>query len=116
MTKQKMIENILPKVKETSCYIVRTYGVSMGVGYDLNINVEMADFEIDFEAHATRQSWALLGHLRPNNPEYQYSGSCDYYKQDVCEYWEDKNKGLKEFLSRLTKDQLKYYYNKIVGV
>ena len=115
MTKQKMIESILPKVKETSCYIVRTYGVPMGVGYDLNINVKMADFEIDFEGHATRQSWASHGHLRPNNPEYQYTGSNDVYKGRVREYWSHKEGGFREFLSRMTKDQLEFYYYQIVG-
>ena len=113
MTKKQMIEEILNKVKSVDCNIVRVYGVTMGVGYDLNVSIEHDKGSFYFKAHATRASWALIGHLRPNNPQYQYTGSCDYYQEDVIKYWEH-GEGLGEYLGRFKKLDLIHLYDTIV--
>lgn len=115
MKKAEMIQSIINKVERVDCYIVRVYGVSCGVGYDLNVNLETKNDNIRLAAHALRQSWAAVGHLRPNNPYYKYSGSCDYYQKDVIKYWEsEKERALEKYFSRLNKSELTLWYESIV--
>ncbi len=106
MKKSELVERICSKVKKVDCFIERVYGVSHGVGYDLNVDVEyINDKKERIQAHAVHSCWAGLGHLRPNNPDYKYTGSCDVYKKDVCDYWDSEN-GLEEYLMRLSKSEL----------
>ena len=106
MLKKEIALKIVEGVKEIKCYIKRTYGVSHGVGYDLHVYITYANNEEKrVRAHATHGSWASAGHLRPNNPDYQYTGSCDVYKGDVIRYWETGN-GLTEYLLRFKKATL----------
>jgi len=108
MKKSEIIERIIKEVESVSCYIVRVYGVSCGVGYDMNATIRFKNGYLMMPAvHALHQSWACLGHLRPNNPHYQYTGSCDVYQSRVIEYWEKRN-GFKELLTRLDKERLEY--------
>ena len=106
MKKDEIIQKILDNVNNVECFIVRTYGVSHGVGYDLNVRVTYkSEKELIVEAHALSKSWACLGHLRPHNPVYKYTGSNDIYKEQVMNYW-DSGKGFKEYLARLLKTEL----------
>ena len=124
MTKQKMIEAIMEKVSNVTCIIGRVYGVSSGVGYDLTarIDFDQTDNEnpaalvlLVVEAHALRQTWAAPGHLRPNNPRYKYSGSCDHYQNRVLSYWESPgNPGFEEYLTRLKKDDITALYDEVL--
>lgn len=115
MTKKEMIQEIIEAVEMVDCSILRVYGVPMGVGYDLAVKLETKTDIIRLDAHATRPSWAAMGHLRPNNPYYKYTGSCDYYQEDVIKYWEHKKEyALEEYFSRMKKDQLKNWYQVIV--
>jgi len=110
MIKREMVLEILEQVEEVKCYIVRTYGVSRGVGYDLNVGVEFSGVKyLDIQAHAvsSRSSWDMPEHLRPNNPIYKYTGDCDYYKEDVMDYW-DNGRGFAGYLQRLQKPELEY--------
>jgi len=106
MKKSEVIEKIIENVKEISCYIVRIYGVSCGVGYDMNVELTFKNGLTEHQdVHAIRQSWACFGHLRPNNPRYQYTGNCDYYQEKVIKYWENGN-GFKELITRMNKEEL----------
>ena len=47
-----------------------------------------------------------VGHLRPENPYYLYSGSCDRYRERVINYWEFNFKdALREYYMRFTKPE-----------
>jgi hypothetical protein len=108
MKKSLIIDNILIKVDKINLIIHRTYGVSHGVGYDMTAYVTFDNgVELDFAAHAVPKSWDSLGHIRPNNPYYKYSGSNDVYKERVIDHWEKKN-GFKYYLERFKKQELEY--------
>ena len=114
MLKKEMVKELVEKVKITRCTVQRVYGVSFGVGYDLNVLVEFKNGKRKhLDAHATRASWDSPGHLRPNNPEYKYTGSNDVYQEQVIYHWEKKH-GFKWYLERLKKLELQYIYNQIV--
>ena len=102
MTKEQMINEILKDLKVDTAEILRVYGVCCGVGYDLQVILNTGEV---LEAHALRTSWGVPGHLRPNNPQYQYSGKCDRYQSEVIRFWKS-GYGLKEYLLRLTKKEL----------
>ena len=100
--KEQIIEEILKNIKVENANIVRVYGVPCGVGYDMYVILNTGEV---LETHALRQSWALEGHLRPNNPSYKYTGRCDNYQEEIISYW-TSGLGLKDYLKRLTIKQL----------
>jgi hypothetical protein len=109
MKKSQMIELITKEVEKIDCYIVKIYGVSWGVGYDLDIDITFkGGRKFPMQSHALSQSWALIGHLRPNNPYYKYTGSNDVYRNKVTHYWQIGN-GFAEYLGRLKKTELEVW-------
>lgn len=115
MKKSKMIESILSvKHNPEHAYISRVYGVTCGVGYDIDVTVIFQGvFTLDIEAHASRQGWAYPEHLRPNNPYYKYTGSNDVYQEEVIKYWMNGS-GFKSYLNGLKKDKLEVIYNYVM--
>jgi len=106
MKKSILIEEIVKEVVKIECYVARVYGVSCGVGYDLDVYIEFYNgSNKHIEAHAVRQSWACVNHLRPRNPMYKYSGSNDVYQDQVIKYWTD-GKAFSEYLARDLKKNL----------
>ena len=116
MVKSEMVKSFIGNVEKVECEIVKVYGVPMGIGYDMVITLTNKNGRIAFlDAHATRQSWALIGHLRPNQTVYDdYKGSNYSYKyiDSVKSYWESKN-GLFEYLLRFKKQDLQETFNTI---
>ena len=109
MLKSEIIENILDEICVESAEIVRVYGVPCGVGYDLDVLLNNGRL---LNAHATLNSWGLVGHLKPDNPPYKYTGKCDIYQDNVLRFWES-GRGLKTYLSYLKKEELLNFYNEI---
>lgn len=91
MTKKRMALKIIHEhIDSVECSIVRTYGLPHGVGYDLRIFMNRVDSKkVPFilEAHASKDSWELVGHLRPTNDTYEYTGKNDIYREDIIEHW-----------------------------
>lgn len=109
MLKSEMIQEFINEVKEVKCQIVKVYGVSHGVGYDMNIKVLFKNGDSTIlEAHALRQSWACLNHLRSNQDEFKlYTGSNDIYRDEVVNYWEKKSaSALSQYFNRFRKGDL----------
>ena len=109
MKKQAIIDDLMQNLEVKDVTILRIYGVTYGVGYDLNVTVEhtkTGEIKI-LKAHALKSSWALPGHLRPNNRQLEYKGSNNPYKyvDTVSHYWMIKD-GLLEYLERFKKDAL----------
>ncbi len=118
MLNKDLVNNIVLQLEVTQVTILRTYGVSCGVGYDIAVTVKNKRTNNLFilEVHAVRQSWACVGYLRPDNPQYKYTGSNDVYKDAVHIYWYNDNKqALKEYYNRFTKKELDTIYNKLMG-
>ena len=116
MKKIEIIEKIVERVEEIDIGIVRVYGVSHGVGYDMTGYVYFDNGKsMLVEAHAVRASWACLGHLRPDNPYYKYTGSNDVYQDDVIKYWKEKH-GFREYLGRWLKPELVDLYGELFDV
>ena len=107
--KKDLVNAIVEKVESVDCDIVRIYGVTMGVGYDLDITIKLkgTSMELYIPAHASPKSWASYGHLRPNNPYYKYTGRNDVYRARVIDYWEKKH-GLENLLNRFNMTDLRY--------
>jgi hypothetical protein len=105
MSKKELREKILENVETVDCSIVKVYGVTIGVGYDLNARVTFKNgYVLPIKAHALRQSWACVGHLREYQGQFKvYTGSNDIYREQVIAYWENKD-GLNEWLERLNKE------------
>jgi hypothetical protein len=115
MRKNEMVDVIIENVESVNASILKVYGVSCGVGYDLFVTVKTKKTQIlGFNAHAVRQSWACVGYLRPNNPYYRYTGSNDVYQSRVIEYWRNGG-GFREFLGRMSKDALQVIFNEITA-
>lgn len=91
MTKKDLVLQLVNNYEVQNCVIRRVYGVSCGVGYDLDITVmNNKTGEITMiEAHANNHGWYYPSHLRPNNPPYKYTGSCDRYQDRVLSAWID---------------------------
>jgi len=106
MKKYDIAKKITKNIEKIEAGILKTYGVCSGVGYDLMIYVawgHTSQFET-LKAHANRMTWAGVGHLRPSNPMYQYTGHNNYAGR-VIEYWEQGG-GMIEYLQRLRKSDL----------
>lgn len=115
MKKSEMIEAILkasPRCQ--SVYIVRVYGVSCGVGYDISTTFMFEGGHIlDIEAHASHHGWAYPNHLRPNNPYYKYTGKNDRYQERVINFWKN-GLGFESYLNELKKKELEVIYNYVM--
>jgi len=112
MTKAKMIKAILDNVDIKACRVVRVYGVPFGVGYDLNITVLYKNGQAEIiDAHATNKSWSGIGHMKPNNPDYKYTGRNDIYQNQVINRWEN-SWGYEGYLNRFSKIELTKIFNK----
>ena len=115
MKKSEMINEILsvnPKCVNT--YITRVYGVSCGVGYDIEATIEFkGGFVLPIKAHASRQGWAYPNHLRPNNPYYKYTGKNDVYQEKVINYWMN-GAGFEGYLNEFKKKTLEVIYNYVM--
>lgn len=116
MKKQEIIQEIVEQVSVTSTRIVRVYGVSNGIGYDLDFKATFKNgFAKEFEAHCYRSSWDCIGHLKPNQRVFNaYKGSDNEplrYERDVMNYWQGK--GFRHFLERHSKDELNDLYNQV---
>ena len=107
MFKRDLIEEILQGIKKIDCYIIKVYGVSWGVGYDLNVLLTLNNNKTHhLDAHALPKSWACIGHLRDNQTVfYNYTGRNDVYRDYVINYWTSKQ-GLEEYLQRFKKCDL----------
>ena len=109
MKKQELIEMTIAKVEEVECSIVRVYGVTFGVGFDLDITITTNDWKQHYlPAHAGPKAWAMPYHQRSrqyHQYDYKGRGDVDYYEKKVIEYWESK-RALGEYLSRLSKPAL----------
>ena len=116
MTKKEMIESILQEVKSVKCSVIRVYGLSNGVGYDLIASIDFEKKTIEVDAHALRTGWAYPKHLRPNNPYYKYTGSNDVYQSQVVNFWEKKTgyTGFEGYLSELKKNDLQALYHEVM--
>lgn len=108
MTKKQLIEKIKENVTVTNVELNKVYGVSNGVGYDLTIEINNNQY---LKAHALRQSWACIGHLRPNQVEFKkYTGSNDIYRENVKAYWLDADQeALEEYFMRMRKSTLQNF-------
>ena len=120
MKKSDIIDMLLDGVRKIEADVIRVYGVSCGVGYDLNITVYFKEDPsryikpIHIKAHAGPRTWCAPNHLRPNNGYYQYSGHSDRYQSAVRDYWErESHAGLRGYLGYFKKDQLIYFYETI---
>lgn len=102
MQKAEMVNEIEQYIETIDCEVIRTYGVTHGVGYDLHITLNDA---IRLNAHATNVSWDLVGHRKADNDYCQYTGKNDVYKEAVIDYWVS-GEAIQYYLERLTKDQL----------
>lgn len=116
MLKKDYVKAIVSKIDVEDVVFKNTYGLPMGVGYDMFIMVRVNGEIHELKAHAMSQSWALVGHLRPNLDGKKYTGSNDHYKPAILQYWLSPTKrALKEYFSRFTKKELvklyDYYYN-----
>jgi hypothetical protein len=119
--KSDIIDMIKAEVSKVECDIVKIYGVSCGVGYDLDIDVY---FKIDLKqyrgplkikAHAGPRTWCMPGHLRPNNRYYEYKGRSDRYQEVVRKYWQEPKKydGLAGYLDYMTKKDIMILYHSL---
>jgi len=109
MTKEELRGLIVEKIGRVNyCEICKVYGMTMGVGYDLDVEIVTTDGEAFFiNAHANRFGWAFLGHARPNNQYYEYTGHNDSYQNAVCEFWKFSPKSaVMQALRRLQKSEL----------
>jgi hypothetical protein len=89
MDKKELVLQLTSMYEVKNCVVRRVYGVSCGVGYDLDVTVmNNQTGEISMiEAHANNHGWFYPNHLRPNNPFYKYTGSCDRYQSRVINAW-----------------------------
>lgn len=115
MRKSEMIDSILSLVnKVENCEIRRVYGVSCGVGYDLDITISFNTGEVKMiEAHANNHGWYYPSHLRPNNPPYKYTGSCDRYQSRVISAWVN-GLSFEYYLNKLNKNELQALYDEVI--
>lgn len=105
MKKQQMIEMLVSRYEVKNCNIRRVYGVSCGVGYDLDVlvmNIETGELHI-IKAHANNHGWYYPSHQRPNNPPYKYSGSCDRYQSRVVDSWMNNKYALESYFGEFKK-------------
>lgn len=109
MKKADIIEAITENIETVECNVVRVYGVPMGVGYDMVVNLTHKDGHVEnLKAHASNKSWSMGGHSRPHQiafSEYKGRNNPLQYVHAVKRFWESKD-GLKEYLSRFKKDAL----------
>ena len=113
MKKIDMINEIKENVN-VDCVITKVYGVPFGVGYDLNVYLTHKEDKnvimCRLKAHATRQSWSLLGHLREYESRFNtYTGKNDVYRDQVMAWWENKD-ALEDYFMRMSKKDLTYYH------
>lgn len=117
MLKKDYVNAIVSKVEVEDVIFKNTYGVAMGVAYDMFVNVKVGGELHELKAHATRQSWALVGHLRPHLDGKQYTGKNDHYQPLIKQYWLQPDKeALYEYFNRITKKELEKLYNYYCGL
>ena len=118
MKKSEIKNEIMELIKEgTTARIDRVFGVSNGVGYDLTPFIETKNgVKISLDVHALRTGWAYPKHLRPNNPDYKYTGSNDIYQDKVIGLWNYKNGGFSQYLDELKKAELLDFLKEIKSV
>lgn len=113
MLKRELVELIVDKFdKVDKVEIIKVYGVSCGVGYDLRVDFTN---EIGLKAHANRHSWALPSYLREDQDVFKkYTGRNDVYRESVKSYWTENTKdALREYFGRYKKEELFEGLNKI---
>lgn len=107
VTKDLMVKALKNALEVKACNVVKVYGVISGVGYDLDVVIEnrvTGEIKV-IEAHANNHGWFYPSHLRPNNPYYKYTGSCDRYQSRVIIAWYE-NHALQCYYENFTKDEL----------
>lgn len=108
MKKQELVLKLVSMYEVKNCVIRRVYGVSNGVGYDLDVTVmNNATGELHLiKAHANNHGWFYPSHLRPNNPPYQYTGKCDRYQSRVVNAWVNELYPLFPYFNEFKKSEL----------
>lgn len=109
MTKAMLVEAITKEVKVSNVEIVKVYGVTCGVGYDMLLHTNF----MTYKARAYRQSWDLTGHHRENERDFNtYKGSDNdplRYEEAINKYYTEED-GFKHYLSRFSKIMLQATY------
>ena len=106
MTKEKIIESIISRVKVEALSVVRVYGLPMGVGYDMLLFLNNGEI---IDLHAGPRSWDMPGHLK-STPygSNTYKGTDSYpgrYIERIQKYFKE-GEGFKNYLRRFKKDEL----------
>ena len=93
MKKDEIVKNLVNVLKVESVVIAKIYGVTCGIGYDLDIKVSNTlTGEVKFiKAHASNKSWDCLEWLHPNRAFNTYKGGNNPYRfvDSVTRYWMD---------------------------
>lgn len=112
MRKRDLILALSSMYEVKNCVVRRVYGVSSGVGYDMDVLVQNNNTgELHLiQAHANNRGWFYPSHLRPNNPPYQYTGSCDRYRERVISAWMDNPNALEYYFANFKKEALQFFY------
>lgn len=112
MKKSELILKLSSNYEVKNCMIRRVYGVSCGVGYDLDVLVmnKITGEVTMIEVHANNHGWYYPNHLRPNNPPYKYTGSCDRYQSRVISAWMDNPNALEYYFDGFKKTELQALY------
>ena len=117
MKKSELRKEIIEQIENVeSCEIIKVYANGMGVGYDLYIELTLKNGKTQIlEAKAHKYSWADVGHNAKNQNQFmKYTGSCDVYRNEVCEYWTHKSQSaFNEYFGRFKKDELIEFLAKI---
>jgi hypothetical protein len=108
MKKEESVKKLVDEVEKVDCSIIRVYGVTCGVGYDLDVLITFKNgYRKWIDAHASPRSWCGPGHLRDSQYSfYNYTGKNDRYRERVTNYWTSKN-GFIGYLCYFKKPELK---------
>ena len=115
MRKKELVLALSSMYEVKNCVIRRVYGVSSGVGYDLDVLLQnnVTGETTLIEAHANNHGWFYPSHLRPNNPPYKYTGSCDRYRERVISAWVN-GFAFESYLNKLSKNELQSFYDEVI--
>lgn len=112
MKRKELVLALSSMYEVKNCVIRRVYGVSNGVGYDLDVmvmNINTGEVTL-IQAHANNHGWFYPSHLRPNNPPYKYTGTCDRYQSRVISAWMDNPNAMEYYFDNFKKIGLECFY------
>lgn len=119
MLKKEIISTIMTHLEVVDVWLVRVYGVPMGIGYDMVAEVKAKETGeiLHFDFHAGPQSWDCIGHLRPNQLGFDaYKGGNPplLYLDRVKRWWSEKA-GFRFYLERFKKKELEEMLQDLQG-